>query len=322
MAVLGLDVGGSFIKVGVLEDDELVHREAVRVDDTSYERFLNQLLKIYEPLRERFEIDAIGIGLPGAVKFPEGIMTQSPHLPILENAPLLEDLRQRWSERVIAANDVSLAAYGEYWRNPDLRRRKARVVVYLAIGTGLGGGIISHDRVLWGAQGFAGEIGHISIDPHGPKCACGSRGCLEVYVSSSGVLRLTQEVLWKYPGSSLRRFNLENLRAEDIFEAARFGDEAAHEVIEQAALALGVGLGAMINIFNPDAIVVGGGVMGSNEFFLKRAAQLAQGYAFRAPYRHCMILTSYLKYYAGVWGAALFARDWFHTRQPQPSPTR
>ena len=316
MAILGIDVGGSFIKAGIIANEQLASRTTLKVETSSYDAFLQQLVNLYEEAQGRESLEWVGIGLPGAVRFPDGAMTQSPHLPFLEERVLREDLPAAWNSRVVVGNDVSFAAYGEYTRHPEVVRMRPKVMVYLSIGTGLGGGVILNGEILWGGEGFAGEFGHMSLDPNGPPCACGSNGCLEVYTSATGILRMIHETLWKYPDSSLRRFHLGSLRPEDVFEAARFGDEAAREVVEQAALALGVGLGNTINMLNPDVIVVGGGVMGSNEFFLQRAAQLAAKYTFRAPYQHCKILPSHLRYYAGVWGAALFARDYFHKVVP------
>lgn len=318
MALLGLDVGGTFIKMGIVNGEELIHHATVRVETRDYEAFLNQLLILLEDLNKAHHAEFIGIGLPGTVSFPDGKMMKSPHLPFLTGKALKDDLPAEWAERILFGNDVTLAAYGEYRMNPEIRKLSPTIMIYLAVGTGLGGGILVNGRILWGAGGFAGEFGHMSINPQGPRCTCGSFGCLELYTSSTGILRLTQETLWKYPDSSLRRFNLESLKSEDVFEAARFGDTAARAILEQSALAFGVGLGAIINIFNPNVIVVGGGVTGSNEFFLQRSVQLARGYAFDAPYRQCKILPSHLRYFAGVWGAAFFARDYLHKPIPQP----
>ncbi len=308
MAILGIDVGGSFIKTGLLHEDTLQHTNAATIEKASFESFLLQLQRCFDTYQKLEPIEAVSIGIPGAVTYPGGVMTQSPHLPILNGVSLREELEDRWDIPVFVANDVNLAAYGEFRKNKHVSE-DTHIFIYLSIGTGLGGGIILDGDIFWGAQGFAGEFGHISVENDGPECKCGSRGCLELYVSSTGILRITREILWKYADSRLKRFQIDRLHTTDIFEAARFGDKAAIEALEVSALAFGRGLANIMNIFNPDLIVVGGGVMGSNDFYLQRSIQLAQRYTFEEPYKHCNIQPATLKYYAGVWGASLYMTE-------------
>jgi glucokinase len=182
--------------------------------------------------------------------------------------------------------------------------------VYVGLGTGIGGGIIIHGVLVRGAQGSAGELGHVTIQATGPRCACGNRGCLEAFASGTAIQRRAREVAAEHPRSALGRLAVERkVLGEDVTRLAREGDEAALGVLEEAGRWLGIGLAGFVNIFNPEVVAVGGGVMEAGELILEAAREEVYLRA-RPPGRDLVeVRQATLGADSGVLGAAALARD-------------
>jgi glucokinase len=179
---------------------------------------------------------------------------------------------------------------------------------YLTLGTGLGGAIIADGKLVRGASGFAGELGHTVIEPNGRICRCGMRGCLETVVSGTGIVATARELLQRGGNSSLSNL-AEPLTARIVFEHGERGDAMAQQAFEDTGMYLGMACANIINLFNPEAIVVGGGVMVAGEMLLTPARREAQRRAFTAAFEDCKIVQSELLPHAGTIGAAMLARD-------------
>ncbi len=316
---LGIAIGPTFLKVGVVENDRLVYREVFPLEGRDLTGFLDEVDAAYQQVLTRFPVQGLGVALQAVLSYPEGVVQHATQLAFLQGEPLKFHLERRWSRSVVVASEAQMAAYGEYRLHPEVQRSQARHLVYLAVENGLSGGVVVDGRPYWGAHGWVGAIGHIPIQPDGPECTCGRRGCLEAFVTPQGILQRLQSVLWRHPQSRLRQIRMTNLRAEDVLEAARFGDPAAQEVIEEAAQALGLGVHMVVSLLDPDVVILGGSIVGSNDFFVEMVSQRARAYMPTGPSRTPLVLPSHLKYFASVWGAALVAEMVYQSTTPRPS---
>ena len=308
---VGLDIGGTNIKTAVIDENKKISIKHIEyIDKSGSDNALQQILEITRNLIDQTkEVKAIGIGLPGIIDSHTGIMVQSPNLAQLENIDVRKIVTEMFHIPVFIDNDVNVSAFAEYKMHPEIIKNNLRNIVFMMVGTGLGGGIILDGQLWRGSSGFAAEIGHICIDINGDKCNCGGKGCMETYVSSTGLIKRTKKHLRRFPTSSLSRISSDKLNCEDIFEAEKNNDPAAIFLIQEFIEALAAGIGSLINIFNPEAIVLGGGVIIPNDFIIIEARKGAKAFSFRKPYNDCIIIPSHLKNEAGVTGAALLARN-------------
>lgn len=216
------------------------------------------------PAAERSRM-AIGIGAPGPLDSEAGVVLNAPNLPGWENIPLGPRLQERWGCPVHLQNDANLAALGE-WRYGA--GRGAHNLVMLTIGTGVGGGVIVGDRLLTGMRGLAGEVGHIPVSLGGPVCSCGQSGHLEAIASGTAIVEQVRARGGLQVPAAESAPPTGSLTAEAIAEAASRGDRIAIEVMHEAAVALGTALAGLVHLFNPERIILGGGVSRAGGEFL------------------------------------------------------
>lgn len=314
---LGIDVGGTNLKVAVINDyNNIIDKHIELVSKANAEETRKQIMSVIElSLKRNEEIKAIGLGLPGIVDASKGIMIQSPNLSHFANIDIRDDISTYFKIPVFVDNDVNLSALAEFKMNPVIIKNGFKNIILLAIGTGVGGGIILNGEIWKGTSGFAGELGHICIDINGEICNCGGKGCLETYASSTGIIKRAKKHLWRFPNSSLSRIPVEKINTEDIFEAAKNNDAAGVYLVQSFTEALAAGIGSLINVFNPQAIILGGGVFVPNSYLIDKIREQAQRFSFKKPYLECMILPSYLKNDSGVVGAAFLAKEEFEKLQ-------
>ena len=267
---LAMDLGGNWIRVAlVTRVGEILWRERIPTDaheggppviarmEASFKRGLSQI-------KDR-TLAGIGMGLAGPVDPDTGVMYMPPNIPGLDGVSFKSLWEPQVELPIMVGNDATLAALGEYRYGAGVG---ARTLVYMTISTGIGGGIVVEGRPIWGANGMAGELGHMSIDVNGRRCKCGSVGCLEAYASGTAIADAARTRLATHGGSLVLEAalgQLDNVTSEVVFEAASWGDAMALEVVAEAARALGAGLVNVLHIFNPDVIVIGGGVSTSWE---------------------------------------------------------
>jgi glucokinase len=253
------------------------------------------------------EVTAVGVGAPGLVD-RDGVLRAAPNLPGVDELPLRAGLASRLGLPVRADNDATCAAWGE--RQLGAARGKDNVVV-ATLGTGIGGGIITDGRLYRGANGFAGEIGHMVVEPHGPPCPCGQRGCWERYASGSGLGRLAREAA--HAGQVQRVLELagddpEAVRGEHVTRAAMEGDEGAREVFRRFAWWLALGLANLANAFDPEMFVIGGGLVEAGEVLFEPARAAFSDLVEAAERRpDIAIVPAELGERAGAMGAAALA---------------
>ena len=224
------------------------------------------------------ELHAIGVSFGGPVRASEGLVVLSHHVAGWENVLLCEQLEREFQTRVVMDNDANVAALGETKFGAG---RNCSSVLYITVSTGVGGGWILNGEIYRGANELAGEIGHVVIDPQGPPCVCGRRGCVEQLACGPAIARMARERLEKNPvrGNILRELienNLSQVTALRVNQAARAGDELAREVMDDAAHALGFALGNVICLMNPQRIIIGGGVSKAGEHYFETVSAAAR----------------------------------------------
>jgi glucokinase len=300
---IGIDIGGTkILAVRLNEAGEVASWKKVSTPAGSA-GIVEAVIGVAGELAGGDEL-SIGVGCPGMVD-RRGKVNFAPNLHGMDGVDMAAELGARWRGPVSVTNDATCAAWSEF------RLGAAQgydTVVMVTLGTGIGGGIIANGHLITGAHGFAGEIGHAVIDPHGPPCPCGQRGCWERFASGSGLGRIAREaaIADKAPGLvELAGGDPEAVRGEHVTQAAAAGDPGAIEVMANFAWWLALGLANLSNTFDPDAIVLGGGLIEAGEVLMgpaRRAfAELVEG----NEYRQVAILPATLGERAGAIGAAL-----------------
>jgi len=293
-AIIGVDVGASAISGGlVTEDGEvLVHvqrRTRGGAGGDAVERLLSVVASVEAEARRRgLVIRGVGVGLPGIVDVERGMMVSDQnHVPELAGVPLPEIIRQRLGLGTWVDNDVNALALGELrWGSGG----DAASLLVLAIGTGLGGALIVDGALVRGRDGYAGEFGHVSVMMNGPRCLCGGRGCVAVYAAGAAIERNAQQRLRDHPHSKLLALaggDVAAVTTAMVFEAAAGGDELGREIIDEVCEALAAMLGGLLNAFNPERIIIMGGVVPSlvalRDDLLERTAKYALSQVLETP---------------------------------------
>ena len=249
------------------------------------------------------EIRSLSIVVPGSVNVAAGRIVKAPNLPCLDGFNLTAALTEELNRPVALENDANAAAVGEMWLGAA---RGRTAIVCVTLGTGVGGGIILNGQLWRGMNDSAAEIGHMCVDPFGGvACTCGSRGCLEVYASATAIVRMTREARPRYPDSVLREGA--DLNSEEIYRAGVAGDGLALDVFRRMGVYLGIGLANLINILNPQVIVIGGGVVNAWGLFQKHMMHEIAEHAFPLPAAEVKIVPAECGDDAGLLGAAWLA---------------
>jgi glucokinase len=254
-------------------------------------------------------ISAVGIGAPGLADSEAGILLTSPNLPGWENVPLRNIIQEKLGRKAFLINDGNAAALGEYYFGAA---KGVSHFLYVTISTGIGGGIVAGGKILKGFKGMAGEIGHMTISHDGPPCHCGNRGCWEALASGTALAKAAKERIEAGADTailSLAGGKIEEVTAQTVQSAAEKGDSLAEELIGNTAYYFGVGLASLVNIFNPEMIVIGGGLSNMGDRLLGPAYETAKGRAFRQVCRGVRFVRAALGRNSGVLGAAAFALD-------------
>jgi glucokinase len=249
------------------------------------------------------KISAVSLVVPGTVNVEEGAVVKAPNLPCLDGFRLAAVLSEQLNLPAILENDANAAAVGEMWQGAAIG---CNTIICVTLGTGVGGGIILNGKLWRGVDGAAAEIGHMCVDPFGGvACTCGSRGCLEVFASATAIVRMTREASPRYPDSVLQ--GKEDRTAETIFLAGQQGDDLALEIFRRMGVYLGIGLANLINILNPEMIVIGGGVVNGWDLFEKHMHQQVEERAFPLLAARVKIVRAKCGDDAGLLGAARLA---------------
>ncbi|HET9040084.1 MAG TPA: ROK family protein [Gemmatimonadales bacterium] len=311
--VLGIDIGGTNLVVGSVAEDgstvlatasEPTHSEAGATD--VLDRLVGLAQRAIAATRQAApgaEIIGLGVGAPGPLDTKRGIVLLTPNLGWV-NMPLRQIIHDRMGLPAALDNDANCAVLGEWWVGAA---RGARHAIGITIGTGIGGGLILDGRLYHGASDVAGEIGHTTIDTEGRRCKCGNYGCLEAYASGPNIALRAVEEIEAGADSSLRTLvagDLGKITAQTVYQAAADGDELALEIVNDTAKFLGVGIGNLLNVFNPEVVVVCGGVTLAGPHLFEPLRREVARRAFKPAVAACRIVPGELAGTAGVFGAA------------------
>lgn len=310
--VLGLDLGGTKLAMAAFDRrGKMLSRKEVRSPSHDEELMIEALLDlvgggIESCSAEGVEVKAVGVGAAGYILYPEGILTDAPNIA-WSDVPLRRIVGDRTGLPAFLDNDANAAAMGERYAGVC---RAVDDFVYLTLGTGIGGGICIDGKIYHGHRGTAAEIGHMVIDPSGPECGCGRRGCLEAFASGSGLEREARAIIGNDRGSLLYRMcdgDLDRITGEMVSKAAQEGDEAAMRAFKKAAHYLGVGLVNLIHLLDPEVVVLGGGVSHSGHLLLDEVRRVISERGIPGCVEGTRIVLSTLGRDAGLFGAAAMA---------------
>ncbi len=309
--VIAVDIGGTTISAGIVGRDGAVyaHRPAPTYARGKGSAVLENIVGALQAVRGEAPAGAtvvgVGIGAPGNVDAAAGRIGEDiQNIPELKGVALGPLVADRLGLPAVVDNDVNALTLGELAFGAA---RGARNFILLCIGTGVGGGIVANGRIVRGASGYGGEVGHMAVEPEGRACFCGSRGCLKAYLSGPDLAAQAREAL---AAASAARFlaladgDPATIRAEHLFQAAREGDAAAQAIVDRAARILGIALGNLINGLNPELILLGGGVMAAADLLLEPARAWARRYSFASAFAAAKIGLASLDKQSGIKGAA------------------
>ena len=307
MNAIGVDVGGTKIAAAVVSPEGKVLNE-VRYPTQAVppNRLTGTIAGAINEVRDGFEVGGVCLAVPGLIMSSVNTVIFSPNLHEIENIRLDEEIGGAVGMGVTVENDANAAAWGEFRFGAG---RDVDHQIFITLGTGVGGGVITHGVLLRGAQGAGGELGHVTLDPEGPVCGCGNHGCLEALASGNAIGRRAREVANDRPNSALGRLAIERrVLGEDVTRLAEEGDEAARYVLEETGRWLGIGLAGFVNMFNPEVIAVGGGASRAGDLILDPTRREVHLRA-RSPSRDLVeIKEATLGPASGVLGAAALAR--------------
>jgi glucokinase len=304
---IGVDVGGTKIAAAVVTPEGEILNEVRYPSSGPKERLLSSIARSINEVRDGFEVGGVCLGVPGTVSTEENKLIDAPNLRAIEGIPLKGELQERTGLTTTVENDANAAAWGEFRFGVG---SEVGHLIFITLGTGVGGGVISHGVLLRGAQGSGGEMGHITIQATGPRCSCGNHGCLEALASGTAIARRAREVASEKPGSALGRLAIERaVLGEDVAELARQGDAAARSVLEETGVWLGIGLAGFVNVFNPEIIAIGGGAARAGDLILDAARREVHLRAMSPSRDFVEVKEATLGAESGVLGAAALARD-------------
>lgn len=307
MNAIGVDVGGTKIAAGIVTPGGKILDEVRYPTPHSPQKLVESIVRAVAEVGDDHEAGGVCLAVPGLILAQEDKVIFSPNLHAIEGIPLKAEIEPKIGLPLTIENDANGATWGEFRFGAG---SEAGHLVFVALGTGIGGGVVSHGVLMRGAQGAAGELGHVTIHATGPRCACGNHGCLEALASGTAIARRAREAAVEHPDSELGQLAISRqIIGEDVTRLARGGDEVALSVLDETGTWLGIGLAGFVNIFNPEVVAVGGGVMEAGELILASARREVHLRA-RPPSRDLAeVRVATLGPKSGVLGAAALARD-------------
>jgi glucokinase len=312
--IIGVDLGGTKISVGAMPDDgsrELGVRSLPTRAEQGAHAVIDRIVEMIEAVITAVMADegvprsafaGVGVGAPGPLDRDRTLVVVAPNLG-WKNVPLPGLIAERVGLPAVLDNDANCATLGEAWIGAA---QGARYVLGLTLGTGIGGGLIVNGRLYHGASNVAGEVGHMTIETQGRRCACGNYGCLEAYASGPNIAQRAREVVESGEASALSEMvggDLSLITAQHVYEANDRGDEVAHEVVRETARFLGAGVANLLNVFNPDVVVLAGGVTRAGPALFEPLRAEVRRRAFKPAVDAARIVPGTLEGTAGVVGA-------------------
>ncbi|HEX3074269.1 MAG TPA: ROK family protein [Ignavibacteriales bacterium] len=306
---IGVDLGGTSIKLGIVSNKgKIVQKYSLAtMADKGPDAVMSQIKKgIKELLKEnkKYKINGIGIGSPGVVSVRKGTVENPPNFSNWKKVNVVKIIEKEFKKKTVIENDANAAAIGELMFRPG---KKLDDFIFITLGTGVGGGIILNGKIFRGETGGAGEVGHMTIDYAGPKCNCGSYGCVESYLGNNYLIGRVKKQLAEHPESKLHELagqDYEMLTPKLISEAAEMGDVFAHSIITESGALLGYAIANVVNLLDVANIVIGGGVAGFGKPLFDAVEIAAKERALKSLSARIKIYPAKLKNEAGIKGAS------------------
>ncbi len=309
--ILACDLGGTNLRMAAVNaEGDILHFVKVDTPKAKHPAEIVRLItesaeQCRAAVRHSGTVRALAAAVPATINAAEGIILKSPNISALDEFSFSATVSDRLGLPVILENDANAAAIGEHTFGAAKNFQNA---IILTLGTGVGGGIIINGELLRGINGTAGEIGHICVEPHGAPCGCGSVGCLEQYASATAIVRLARELADQYPNSILQ--DETQMTSFAVYQAGMAGDELALKVFRRMGFCLGAALADLVNVLNPEVIVIGGGASAAWDLFIDHVRAQIRRHAFREPGETVKIVrTSLGDGTAGILGASKVAFD-------------
>ena len=306
----GIDLGGTKIAAGLVDETGLKDKISLPTDVSSgASKVLSDMAAAYRALIARNgiapeEIESIGIGIPGSVDAARGVSVYANNLPF-SDTPVASEISRMTGKAAFLGNDADCAALGEVAMGAAKGCKSAFMIT---LGTGIGGGVIIDEKIFPGANGVTGEVGHMVIVKDGAECTCGRKGCFEAYVSLRGLIALTRGIMAEHPNSSMWAEGSDSVTARTAFAAARAGDAAGNLVVDRYVDHLACGIANVINIFQPEAVIIGGGIGNEGEFLIEKLRKRTLEEVYTPSMCRTNIVSATLGNDAGLIGAALLGR--------------
>jgi len=305
---LAIDLGGTNLRAAVVNRDGDIQAETQQRTQSSDgpDAVIERIAAAVNDIAESNQVPndvPVGLASPGPLDPRTGVVYFSPNLPGWTNIPLAAKLRERTKREVVLSNDANAAALGEVFFGAG---KGTRNLLYLGLGTGVGGGIYSEGLLIDGVRGMGGELGHVTVDLNGPRCTCGSVGCIEAYTSAWALTRDALALVDSGRGDAVLRAagDRNNVGPRALGQAASDGDAATLALLERAGHALGAGMASFVNIFNPEVIAIGGGVSLIGDPLLEPARRALATFAMPIMLENVKVVPSQLGVKTGIYGAA------------------
>lgn len=309
MLNIGIDLGGTNIAAGIVDENGKILAKASTptLAKRPVEEIVADMAKVCKKAADKAGcglngIGSIGVGIPGTVDNERGVAVYTCNVP-MENTPLRDMLQEYINKPVYIENDANAAALGEYKINGN----GAKSFIFITLGTGVGGGIILDGRIYRGFNGVGGELGHMTLVSGGELCGCGKRGCWEQYASVTALVRQTKAAMEKHPESLMHKIvqTYGKVSGRTAFEAAKKGDRAGAAVVEQYLEYVADGIVSILNIFQPEKILIGGGISHEGDYLLGPVKEFVYKYDYNRYMPKTEIEIAKLFNDAGIIGAAM-----------------
>ena len=304
--VVGVDLGGTKIYTALVKlDGSIVKEVTVPTEANKGEDVvLNKILKTIDEVIDGIDINdiqSIGIGSPGPLDVENGLIVYTPNLPF-KNFNIVKPIVDKYNLKTYLDNDANVATLGEYMFGAG---KGSKNMVFITVSTGIGGGAIINGSLFRGSTSNALEIGHATVMKGGPRCGCGNTGCSEAVASGTAIMKRAKEAVLSKVETSLK--NYEDVTTKEVFIEAKNGDKVAQDILDEALSYLGITVTNMANIFDPDKIIIGGGVSEAGPIVFDKIEAEMSRRCLRTIYNHCKVEKALLGGKAGVLGAAALA---------------
>jgi glucokinase len=309
--IIGLDIGGTNIKGVIINNDGTILAKTSVITGAGIDATENNIGNCIKTLLElshknKKEVDAVGIGSAGAIDKQKGMVITSPNIPAWKHYPIVQRVEKLTGYTVFLENDANAAVVGELWLGNG---KNYKNWIMLTLGTGIGGGAVINGMPYTGNNGSAMEFGHITIDYNGLQCKCGRKGCLECYGSATAVVHFVKSHCTFYPDSSLNTIAQHTITARHVYDEAKKGDSLALYVFNLIGTYLGIGIADLVNIFNPEAVILGGGLSSASQYFLPQIIHQVQKLSLEGMKENIRYMITKHGDYTAAIGAAKYALE-------------